>query len=210
LALKLLLQLLGLEHSILTVRHSLLHEELLTLLFNDVGAVERLKLLGEVAEKGCLLFISKALILVALLDLLLALFDASPELSCIIIQLLLKITLASKHLIVVAELVLQLVLERVLQRLLLKLNVSQTALLLLLLASLVLLERLLVGECLVVDHGEVAEDILAELALLHGHLLTIVNLLGSMLLFELLAQRGLLLLVRILDLEINVTEKVLL
>lgn len=63
----------------------LLHEEILSLLLKSVSAVKRLKLALQVLKESFLLVCSQTLILVALLDLLLALFDTSSQICCIFI-----------------------------------------------------------------------------------------------------------------------------
>ena len=57
-----------------------------------------------------MLLLSQTFILIALLDLLLALFNSLSQMSRIFVHILLEFLLASKHLIVVAVAILQLVL----------------------------------------------------------------------------------------------------
>ena len=77
-----------------TLGKLLLHNELLTLLFNGVCAVERLKLALKVLEQGFLLLLGHTFILIALLDLLLLLLDTITELLSFIIELLLHLLLS--------------------------------------------------------------------------------------------------------------------
>lgn len=85
LTLELILELASFLELFLSHVQLLLHEEVLTLLLNSVGAVKRLKLALQVLKESFLLVSSQALILVALLDLLLALFDTSSQICCIFI-----------------------------------------------------------------------------------------------------------------------------
>lgn len=167
-------------------------------------------MLGQIAQKSLLLLLSQAFVLVALLELLLTLSNASTKLGSVVIKLLLLLLLASEHLIKVAEPIVQLVLKLVLHSFLLKLDVSKTSLLLLLLRPLVLFKRLLVRKCFIVDHCLVTKDVLAKLALRLGHLLAEIDLLGSVLLLKLFAKGSFLQLVSVLDLEVNITDQVLL
>ena len=132
------------------------HDEPLTLLLNRVGAVEGLELLLQVLEQVFLLLLRQAFILVAVLDLLLAFLDSGTKGCCVFIKFLLLLLLVSEHVIIVSERVLDLILVLVLHGLLLKLDVSEAALLLLLLLAFVLFERLLVSESLTIDQGLVA------------------------------------------------------
>jgi len=122
----------------------------------------------------------------------------------------LEFTLASKHLIVVAETILQLVFVLVLKSLLLKLDVSESAFLLLLLLSFVLLESLLVSQGLAIDKSLISNELSSQFGLLVSHLRSEINLLSRVLLLKFLPHRCLFGLVSVLDLEVNVTQNVLL
>lgn len=182
LSLKLFFKLASLFSLLLPACKFLLHQVLLTLLLNHVGTVKGQKLLVNVLEKLTLLVTSQALVFVALLDLLLTFLDTLTKLGSICVHLLLHLLLASEHFIEIAVLVLQVVLELVLHSLLLKLDVAQTAFLLLLFLSLVLIKRLLVSSRLAIGKSLVTEKLHAHLALLGGHLSTEVHLLSSVLL----------------------------
>lgn len=170
------------------------------MLLDGVGAVQRLQLLRDVLEQSLLLGFSKTFVLVALLDLRLALLDTGPKVCRILIHLLLELLLASEHFVVVAELVLQIVLKLVLQGLLGELDVSETTLLLLLLLTFIPLKSLLVSKGLIINQRHISEQLLSELALLIGHLHAEVNLLVGVLLLKFLADGGFFVLVSILNL----------
>ena len=104
------LELAGLLVFLFTLHHLPLHLQSLTGLLEVVSAFERLKLALEVLQESLLLLLSQTFILIALLDLLLALFNSLSQMSRIFVHILLEFLLASKHLIVVAVAILQLVL----------------------------------------------------------------------------------------------------
>jgi len=108
--LELVLKLAGLLVFLFTLHHLPLHLQSLTGLLEVVSAFERLKLALEVLQESLLLLLSQTFILIALLDLLLALFNSLSQMSRIFVHILLEFLLASKHLIVVAVAILQLVL----------------------------------------------------------------------------------------------------
>lgn len=80
---------------------------------------------------------------------------------------------------------------------------------LLLLLSLVLLKGLLVRQGLAINESTVTNELSSEFGLLVSHLGPEIDLLCSMLLLELFPHRSLFVLVGLLDLEIDVAEKVL-
>lgn len=137
----------------------LLHGELLTLLFDIVGAVERLKLALQVLEQRFLLLLRQALVLVALFDLFLLLLDALPDLGSLIVEFLLEFLLTLEHVLVVSKAVIEFLLKGRLDGLLLQLDVSQATLLLLFLLALVLLQGLLVGKCLTINKSFIADEL---------------------------------------------------
>lgn len=210
LTLELVSKLLGLLNMLFTLGNLLLHDELLTLLFNIVGAVKGLKLAFQALQESFLLLLSHAFILVTLLDLFLLLFDTFSELSCISIELFLDLLLALKHVLVVAESIREFLLELVLNGLLLQLNISETTLLLLLLLALILLESLLVSQGLAIDKSLISDELPPEFGLLASHLRSEIDLLSSMLLLKLLSHGCLFALVGILKFEVDVAEKILL
>lgn len=92
---ELILEFSSLLHFYFALIELLLHKQLLSLLLNRVGTFERLELLGQVVQKGSLLFLAHLLILVASLQLFLALLNTSSQVGCIFIELGLKLTFAS-------------------------------------------------------------------------------------------------------------------
>lgn len=156
-----------------------------------------------------MLLLCQTFVLVALLDLLFALFDTLLQVSGVLLHFLLGCLLASTKIVIVAELVIELVLELVLHRLLLKLDVAETSLLILLLLTLVLVQRLFVLLGLSFCDSLVSEELHPELALLLGHLVPEVDLLGRVLSFKFFPERSLLVLEGILDLQLKVSQEVL-
>ena len=114
--------------------------------------------------------------------------NTGAEIRCLIVQLLLILTLPSEHLIEVCELISEILLELVLQGLLLKLDVSQTTLLLRFLCALILIQRLLVSIGFVIADILISDQLPPELALLVSHLCAEIDLLRGMLLLKFLSE----------------------
>lgn len=207
-SLELIFELAGLFCLFLAERKLLLHLELLALLLDQVSTVEGEELLLDVLQKSLLLLPRQAFVFVALLDFFLALFDALAQVRRIRIKFFLHFLLAPQHVVEVAVLVLEVILELVLHSLLLKLNVAESAFLILLLLPLVLVERLLVRSGFTVGQSLVPNQLHSHLALLSGHLGAEVHLFGRVFLFQLLPQRGLLVLVGIVQLEVDFSKQV--
>lgn len=186
----------------------MLHRELLTLLLDKVGTVQGNKLLLDVLQKRLLLFLGQAFILVALLDLFLALFNALTQVGCICIELLLHLLLAPEHVVEVTVLVFEIILVLVLHSLLLKVDVAESAFLILLLLPLVLVKGLFVSTRLTIGQSLVTDQLHSHLALLGGHLGAEVHLLRSVLLFQLFLERGLFVLVGVAQLEVDFSKEV--
>ena len=210
LLLKLFLELLGLLHSVLLRSHLGLEKELLALLLDDPSIVDRLELLGQVADKCSLLLLGHFFILVSSLELFFALLDTCTQVGSIFLHLHLLLTLPFEHVLIVGELIGEILLKGVLHRLLLKLDVPETALLLLLLLTFVFLKRLLVSCGLAINQVLITNQLTTQFTLIVRHLGAEVHLLGCVLLLELLPQSSLLILVRVLNLEVDLTKNVLL
>lgn len=172
---------------------------MLTTLLTVVSAVKNLELFKVVVYELLLLFLSKTLHLVSLGEALLSLINSILQVKKLVVKLALLLVLATDQVLVRLVLRTELLIKRSLDVLLLKINVSDSAVLVSSLVKGELLKHLLLILDVAVSNICIFNALLSQSSLGSCHPLLELKLLGVLLLFQLLSQLRLLILVSLLN-----------
>jgi len=203
---KLFLELLDFDETLLTHLHLVFHNQLLTALLSNVGAVKLVKLLLIVLKHSLLLFSSHTSDSVVLFETILTLDKSLSDSEFLVCSISFLLPLATHHIFIVRVLLLQVLLNFIGDCLLLKLNRTNASFLLSVLQLLESLKSLFIELSLGIVEVTFTNKLLTEFCLIFRETLSKFNLFLHVLLVHLLTNSGLLLSMQSLNNQVSVFQ----